>query len=135
MQPASQHRRRAAAEAEAEAEAEAASHQWQQPAPTMDAMCDVTRATSAQKAAAKPWTVWESATHEMDAESRFDFDYGTNFQERVVVLSGRATLTPQDGCARAAALLHRTVRAGVMVYALGQADVGGCCWFWWLLRA
>jgi uncharacterized cupin superfamily protein len=64
----------------------------------MDAMCDVTRATAAQQAAATArWQVWESATHDMDAESRFPFDYGTNFEEHVVVVSGEATLTPDDG--------------------------------------
>ena len=49
--------------------------------------------------AGEAWGVWDSVTHPQEPEGsgKFDFDYADNHQERVLVLEGEATLTPDDG--------------------------------------
>ena len=44
--------------------------------------------------ALKTWPRWSSKTHG-DGTGKFPFDYSDNHQERVYVVSGTATLTPQ----------------------------------------
>jgi len=57
--------------------------------------------TEEQKEQAREWAVWDSITHPQEPEGsgKFPFDYSANHQERVLIISGEATLTPDDGSA------------------------------------
>jgi len=66
----------------------------------MSTSATVTVATAAQKEAALDWDVWDSTTHTFDKKSsplgtgEFFFDYADNYEERVIIIEGSATLTP-----------------------------------------
>lgn len=55
--------------------------------------------TAEFKELATSWPVWDSKTHPMQEEKdKFHFDYDGDYgSERVLVTSGSATLTPDDG--------------------------------------
>ena len=72
----------------------------------MESLCKVTRAkdvTDEYREAAKgdAWTEWNSDEHPHDPpeSGKFLYDYSASFEEKVLVLEGRATLTPTDGSA------------------------------------
>jgi len=51
-------------------------------------------------ALAMTWPLWESKTHPQDPpkSGKFHFDYNGDYEtERVLIMSGEATLTPDDG--------------------------------------
>jgi uncharacterized cupin superfamily protein len=71
----------------------------------MDRLYTLTHAADCGPAEAKvrarateAWAIWDSTTHE-DGSGKFNFDYSDNHQERVLILSGKAELTPSDGSA------------------------------------
>lgn len=56
------------------------------------------------------WGIWDSKSHPMSPGSqKFPFNYADNYQERVVIIEGEATLTPSDGASTL------TLRAGDFV--------------------
>ena len=65
--------------------------------PTITAARDV---TPEYRTAATEWAIWDSLTHTFEekgdnpGEGKFFFDYADNFEERVLILKGRATLHP-----------------------------------------
>eukprot|EP00656_Telonema_subtile_P026435 TRINITY_DN2840_c0_g1_i1.p1 TRINITY_DN2840_c0_g1~~TRINITY_DN2840_c0_g1_i1.p1 ORF type:complete len:187 (-),score=43.66 TRINITY_DN2840_c0_g1_i1:317-877(-) len=69
----------------------------------MSEHCVVTSAADVSddfKAVAGEWAVWDSETHDYDepvADRKFHFDYSNNHEERVLIIGGKATLTPDDG--------------------------------------
>jgi uncharacterized cupin superfamily protein len=49
---------------------------------------------------AQGWSTWDSTTHPCEPANsgKFDFDYNGDYDtERVLILTGRATVTPKDG--------------------------------------
>ncbi|GMI53439.1 hypothetical protein ScalyP_jg5423 [Parmales sp. scaly parma] len=67
----------------------------------------VTKPDADYKAAASSsWSIWDSKTHDftpilhpaptIEGTGEFFFDYADNFEERVLILSGTATLTPTN---------------------------------------
>jgi len=51
------------------------------------------------KTTCSDWEIWDSTTHTFDppGSGKFHFDYSANHQERILVIMGEATLTPDDG--------------------------------------
>jgi len=52
------------------------------------------------KSMTEDWPLWESTTHPQEPPNsgKFDFDYNGDYAtERVLILSGKATVTPKDG--------------------------------------
>jgi hypothetical protein len=72
-------------------------------APLAHKLCTVTSAADvpdAFKALAKTWPLWDSKTHLQKPKNsgKFRFDYnGSYHSERVLIMSGAATLKPLDG--------------------------------------
>jgi len=94
----------ASAPAKAVAIGKAAAPAAAMPAST-HALCTVTDAADVPAeftALAKTWPLWDSKTHPQKPKNsgKFRFDYnGTYHSERVLIMSGAATLKPTDGSA------------------------------------
>uniref|UniRef100_A0A7S2RT34 (S)-ureidoglycine aminohydrolase cupin domain-containing protein n=1 Tax=Mucochytrium quahogii TaxID=96639 RepID=A0A7S2RT34_9STRA len=58
-----------------------------------------TDVSDAFKKLASEWSVWDSDSHPQEpaGSGKFHFDYADNHQERVLIICGKATLTPDDG--------------------------------------
>ena len=69
----------------------------------MSKLISVTRSRAvdaATKESCSHWDVWDSSTHPQTPKGsgKFHFDYADNHEERVLIISGKAKLTPDhDG--------------------------------------